>query len=351
MTPSDEESAMAASNVDCRDFTGCRYNAEHEVVQPRGDHESHNDSVYFNFAAPPDCGIVGGVVRIGLRPNEGYSEASLVMPRRDGGVVFHYKRSPLTADDHPAGASEWNSGAMTLAATDATRRWRLTYAGDEARLVADPRAFGDDPGGTWRSSESLRCGFDFEWNADFPVHVLSPEGDLMPGDDEIAYGKNHYEQFGQVSGDLRLGDETWTLKAAPAFRDHSWGPRIWESAPNQDFVTAYLDDGRRIVAVANRTDAGETMHGVLFAPGDIRPTQLDGYELRTSYAGEAEAHGPIGWRFEAGGQTVEVEGEVEGFMPLRVGKDAVRIGQTLIALSSANPGYAKTDLTRPIART
>jgi hypothetical protein len=341
---------MAEPTVDSRDFTSCRYGGEHEQVQPRGEHESHNDSVYFNFAAPEDCGIVGGVVRIGLRPNEGYSEASLVMPRRDGGVVFHYKRSPLTAADHPAGASAWNSGAMRLAADEATRRWRLTYAGDEARLVADTRAFGDDPGGTWRASEPLRCEFDFEWTADFPMHVLSPAGNLMPGEQEIAYGKNHYEQFGRITGELRLGDQTWTLAAAPAFRDHSWGPRIWESAPNQDFVTVYLDDGRRVVAVAHRTDDGEDMHGILFAPGDVEPTQLEGYELRTSYAGEAEARGPIGWAFEGGGNTIEVEGDVEGFMPLRVGKESVRIGQTLIRLSAANPGYAKTDLTRPIAR-
>ena len=55
----------------------------------------HNNSVYFDFADPPGCGVFGGVVQDGLRPNDGYSEAcadaALII---GGGVLFHYGRTP-----------------------------------------------------------------------------------------------------------------------------------------------------------------------------------------------------------------------------------------------------------------
>ena len=62
-------------------YSGCRYNIEHEALQPPGEHESHNDSAYFNFTPADGAGVAGAVVRIGMRPGEGYSEASVVLPR------------------------------------------------------------------------------------------------------------------------------------------------------------------------------------------------------------------------------------------------------------------------------
>ena len=62
-------------------YSGCRYGTEHEALQPPGEHESHNDSVYFNLTPADGAGVAGAVVRIGMRPGEGYSEASVVLPR------------------------------------------------------------------------------------------------------------------------------------------------------------------------------------------------------------------------------------------------------------------------------
>jgi hypothetical protein len=330
-------------------YSGCRYGAEHEALQPPGDHESHNDSVYFNLTPGDGAGVAGAVVRIGMRPGEAYSEASVVLPRGDGTVVFQYARTPLDAGSFAVGSPRWESGALVLEAVDPTRRWRIRYRGGEARLVSDPLAFADRPGEVWRASPPLDCELELDWRADFPMHVLSAEGNLMPGSDEVAYGKNHYEQFGRVDGTLRLGDEEHRIAGAPSFRDHSWGPRVWESAPDQDFVTVYLDDGRRAVAVANRAGGREDAHGVIWVPGTEAPVQIERYESRTDYAGGPSPGEAIGWTFEGEGQAIDVEGEVVGFMPLRVGRRRVRIAQTILRLGGELPGHAKTDLTRPIA--
>ena len=334
--------------ADAKNFTSCRYGIEHERIQPPSDQESHNDSVYFNFVG--QGGIVGGVVRIGMRPNEGYSEASLVLPLGDRGTVFHYARTPLETAGLEVGSALWTSGALRIGAVEPTRRWRLRYEGHDARVIADPAAFAGAPGATWRASERVHVDLDLDWVADFPMHVLSPTGNLMPGQEEtdIAYGKDHLEQFGRLSGPLRIGDHEWRMEAAPSFRDHSWGPRVWESAPDQDFVTAYLEDGARVAAVANRLDGVEGFHGIWWRPGDTEPTQLDRYEIHTSYDGGPTPIGPIGFTFGAGEETLAIEGEVSGYLPLRVGKRPVRIAQTLLRLGGGRPGHAKTDLTRPI---
>lgn len=331
------------------DFSSCQYGALHDQVQSIGSHESHNDSVYFNFVGPFDSGVAGGVIRVGLRPNEGYSEASIVIPIVGEGTVFHYVRTPIDVSDVVVGSPVWSSGHLTIESVIPTREWRLRYGSDDARLIRDTRAFAGAPGATWRESPRQDVVFDLRWTADFPVHTLSEDGSLLPDQEgsELAYGKNHLEQFGKVSGALGIGGRSWEISQAPSFRDHSWGPRIWESAPNQDFVTVYLDDGRRIAAIANRVDGRESAHGVLFRPGETQPKRLDGYRICTRYDGGSDSEN-VGWTFEFDGSQIEVDGEVVGFLPLRVGKNPVRIAQTILKLSDVSPGMAKTDLTRPM---
>ena len=100
--------------ADAKNFTSCRYGSRHEGIQPRGDHESHNDSVYFNFIGPG--GVFGGVVRVGLRPNDGYSEASLMLPL-GAWVLFHYGRTPLETPG-------WRWGLPVAVRPPADRRGR-----------------------------------------------------------------------------------------------------------------------------------------------------------------------------------------------------------------------------------
>jgi hypothetical protein len=343
------EEARMSEGAKVQDYTSCRYGGAHEAIQEASDHSSHNDSPYFNFMPPGETPIAGAVIRIGMRPNDGYSEASVVMPRSDGTSLFHYVRSPLARGDFAVGSRVWESGPLTIEAVEPTRRWRLSYAGDDMRLVRDREAFGERPGEIWRASDPVRCEFELDWEAAFPIHVLSADGHELPGDGDVAYGRDHYEQFGRVSGRLRIGDSEWGIDEAPSFRDHSWGPRVWERHPDQDFVSAYLDDGRHIVAIANREDGREDAHGVIWSPGGSRPIQIERYEIRTDYAGEPSPAERIGWTFEGENMTVDVEGRVIGFLPLRVGSPPVRIAQTILSLDGEHPGCAKADLTRPIA--
>ena len=249
-------------------YSACRYGAEHDALQPPGAHESHNDSAYFNLTPLGEAGIAGAVVRIGMRPNEGYSEASVVMPRGDGTVVFQYARSPLEAGELPGGVAALGVGA-------AHPRGHRADAPLAARLHGRvPHASygirGPSPSAPARSGGRARRSSASSSSTGRPSSrctSLSPEGNLMPGAEDVAYGKNHYEQFGRIDGTLRLGDEEWRIAGAPSFRDHSWGPRVWESAPDQDFVTVYLDDGRSVAAVANRAAGREDAHGVIWRPG------------------------------------------------------------------------------------
>jgi hypothetical protein len=333
------------------DFTSCRFAAEHETVQPVGEHQQHNDSVYFEFFRPQDDGPVGGVIRVGLRPNDGYGEMSIMMPLPNGHVIFEYVRSPLALQAVDVGGSRWESGSLLIAAEQPTRHWRISCATSSARVIEDPAAFFADPGAVWRASATVGCKIDLDWEAEFPMHVLSPDGNLLPGGSEMLYGRAHYEQFGRVSGEIRIGKSLHTLSSAESFRDHSWGPRVWESAPDQDFLTAAFDDGRRIAVLCNRGDDEELSHGVMWSPAATAPVRLSAYELLYDAGSEVVPTSPIGWRLGwEDGSTIALRGAVDGCMPLKVGQRRVWLAQTFLKLIDEHGGVAKVDLSRPIER-
>lgn len=56
------------------------------------------------------------------------------------------------------------------------------------------------------------------------MFVLDREGTGKPTPGETSMmGTDHYEQFGTVSGRLRVGAQSWQLTDVPSMRDHTWG--------------------------------------------------------------------------------------------------------------------------------
>lgn len=325
-------------------FTVCGFGAADEALHRPSADDSYNESVYFEWIVAQPHPLVGGIVRIGMRPNENYREMSLVMPLSDGSVVFRYERTELGLEDVVAGSPRWRAAGMTLEAVEPTRRWRVGFEGEGPRLVDDRSAFAEEPGRVWRESAPIHCGFELEWEGDFPLHALSGKGDILPGQGHSTFARSHYEQFGRIGGTIEIGDERWPV-AATGFRDHSWGPRIWDSAPDQDFVTAYLADGGRIVAVRNRGDGRDRVHGIDWSPGAGEPVPLQGYRLLSPYGGEPLPDDPLGFAFTTvAGAAVEVRGPLLAAVPLRLGS-SIRLIHAIVG--SVDGAYVKADLMRP----
>jgi hypothetical protein len=330
------------------EWSVCRYGAADEALHDPGTHELYNESVYFNFMTGLESGPLGGVLRIGLRPGDGYAELSLNLPQSSGAVIFLYERNPLDYDGFEVGSALWRSGGMSAEAMEPTRRWRLHFEGDGGRAIRDPAGFGLDPGSTLRASERTPCTVDLEFVASHPIYALSESGDLVP-DKKVDYAKNHYEQVCTASGTIQIGESSWRIEGQPAFRDHSWGPRDWQSTPWTTFVTAALDDGEYIVAVSQRLDGRDYVRGVSWNRDGM--TEIGRYEVISDYAGAPELTEPLRMVFAAGDrEEIVLDARIDAYLPLRhrKGSQTIRTAQALLTVSgSGRSGLAWTDVTRP----
>src|SRR3954452_1853428 len=102
-----------------------------------------NESRYYNFFDPGPG--MGGWVRMGNRPNEGYAEMTVCLYLPDGRVAFNYKRPRI--DGHAA----HDAGGLRFEVIAPYEEHRVTYDGkvcvmERPREMADPtRAFKDNP--------------------------------------------------------------------------------------------------------------------------------------------------------------------------------------------------------------
>jgi hypothetical protein len=330
------------------EWTSCRYGSADEALHDPNDTELYSESVYFNFVADGEDGPVGGIMRIGLRPTDGYAELSLNLPLNDGTALFCYQREPLASGAFAVGGSRWECAGMRLETIEPSRRWRLRYRGDRPRHVREPARLGIDPGDVLRSSVRVPVELELEFEGRFPLHTLSPSGDIAEGGG-VAFARNHYEQFGAVSGTIAVGTSVSQVAAGPAFRDHSWGPRDWQAAPDSDFITIVDADGSAIAGFVARLPGAEFGAGVRWGPAGLEPVQT--LNVETEYAGEPELRGPLTVNVAVGERRLRYEARVRAFLPLRHRRDdqTVRIGQALLELDGITGTAAGwTDLTRPV---
>jgi hypothetical protein len=335
------------------EWTSCRYGSADEALHDPGGVALYNESVYFNFVCetpdPRRLGPrqpIGGIMRIGLRPTDGYAELSLNLPLPDGSALFLYEREPLAAQEFAVGTGRWRCAGMELAATVPTRRWQLRYAGDRPRHVRDPSLLGTAPGDALRAAARTPVRIELRFDGRFPLHALSASGDIAEGGG-AAFARNHYEQFGAVTGSITVGDDVSEVRGG-AFRDHSWGPRDWQAVPDSDFTTVLDGDGSAIVCFAARLAGGERPNGLRWT--DAGPEPVDAFEMRTVYAGEVQLQEPLSIVVGAGDRELRYDARVRAFLPLRhrSGEQTVRIGQVLLDLDGpAGPAAGWADLTRP----
>ena len=111
----------------------------HEV----GPEPNFNESMYFNYFDP--VRRVGGFLRLGNRPNEGYAEMTAVLFLPDGRVLFDFARPKISSN------AAFDAGGTRFEVIEPTERLRTTYGGTpvmlrEPREMVDPRrAFTANP--------------------------------------------------------------------------------------------------------------------------------------------------------------------------------------------------------------
>jgi len=271
---------------------------EDDFTHPLGPEPNFNESVYFNFFDRER--ELGGFLRIGNRANEGYAEVTVVVFQPDGSALFNFKRPQITSNDG------WDAGGLRVEVLEPGERLRTVYEGSVV-FLSDPRAM-SDPSTAFKENPHRRVRIDLVHEGVGPVYGHVAE----PGETDNEFARAHYEQHMRVSGTIQLeGDEAMPLHGH-GLRDHSWGPRYWQSIADYRWITGnFGDDLGMVISIV-----GERKGGV-FHRGDelirIRDVDLESeYEPGTNY------HRALRVRVTLeDGTRHEVEGRVRSFIPLR----------------------------------
>ena len=186
-------------------------NPKDELMHPIKGDNAWSESYYFNFVDPDSK--IAIFTRMGWRPGDGWADALHVVYLGGDRVAFTYGRRNIE-EDLSQYDGDLSVGNLTLGCESPFDHWTIQYDGP-AQDIADAAILLERsklrPEG-WFKPAHLNMKLDFK--ALFPPHYAA-DGD-----------HGHFEQTGEVSGDIKIGDETFTVRGH-GVRDKSWGPRDW----------------------------------------------------------------------------------------------------------------------------
>ena len=279
--------------------------SQDDYTHPLGPETNFNESMYFNFF--DNAKQLGGFLRIGNRANEKYAEVTLTLYQPDGTVLFNYKRPEIESNE------TFDAGGMRFDTIEPLVRLRTTYEG-AAVFLESPEQMAD-PGQAFRENPHKRICIDLTHEAVGPVYGRSG-GEREAASSDKEFARAHYEQHMHVTGMLSIDDETHQIDAY-GLRDHSWGPRYWQNIHSYRWLTcAFGDDFGIMVSEVSLNPDTPNHSGVVLRDGKLE--RITSVNLRSDF----ESGTPYHRRMTAdlgleSGETVTLEGEVKGFIPLR----------------------------------
>ena len=300
---------------------------EDDYTHPLGPEENFNESVYFNFF--DRAKQMGGFMRIGNRANEGHAEMTVIVYQPDGSALFNYKRPQISTNDG------WDAGGLKVEVLVPGEKIRTTFEGTVVYL-ADPRAM-QDPSSAFKENPHKRVKLDLVHEGVGPLygHVAEPGS----GND---FARAHYEQHMKVSGTLQVEDGPTLEIEGHGLRDHSWGPRYWQSTPSYRWITGnYGDDIGMVISIV-----GDRVGGVFHKGQELY--QITDVKLDTQYEGDTNYHKSLDARVTlSNGDQHRVQGVVKGFIPLRNRRAGmfthIGEGMTEYTLDGQRTGYGLSE--------
>lgn len=286
--------------------------ADVEYMHEPTDHPQFNESMYFNFV-DGESGF-STLIRMGNRVNEGYAEVTVLLYLPDGRAAIHFERAGITEN------SAFDAGGLRFDVVEPLEHMRVTYSGDTHVLsrgsdLEDPKqAFTESP------VEHLELRLAYE-NA-IPVYGLGSSDGAAGGiaglEDSIATG--HYQGPCRVMGTVKLGDSDERAIAGLGFRDHSWGPRIWQGPKYWRWISGLVDDSNGFVGWVSKIgdervpDRGMVLH-------DGRFSLVTGIDVSSTYGEEPHYPETMGLTLHTEEADFAIKGEVLALVPLRHRRD------------------------------
>jgi hypothetical protein len=286
---------------------------------------NYNESAYYNFYDPAQR--LGGFVRIGNRPNEGYAEMTLCLYLPDGTVGFMFGRPKIT--DQNQDNARFDAGGMRFDVRAPMREHAIAYEGNACRMarpldLLDPRAaFTHNPHVPARvelryvalsspHGGELREERDGQW-----VSVRAEKSGQE-------FARGHLEQHGRATGSVSVGAQRWSIDGC-GLRDRSWGPRYWQAPSYYRWLTMnFGPDAGIAAALTVQRDGTQIQGGYLYQRGE-KNRPLGRVEVESDHAGAEQLHWGLRARLHPadGGPAEDVSGRVLTMVPLRNRRNGV----------------------------
>jgi hypothetical protein len=281
---------------------------EDDYTHPLGPEPNFNESMYFNFFDTRRA--LGGFLRLGNRANEGHAELTVCLYLPDGRVLFSFQRPAIANND------AFDAGGMRFEVLEPGQRLRTRYEGAVLEL-ADPRAMAD-PGRAFRESPKRRVRVDLVHDAVGPLYGSAGDESEAEKPADQQFARAHYEQHMHVTGSLAIEGEVHEIDGY-GLRDHSWGPRYWQAIHSYEWLTLnFGPDLGAMVSVIQRDPEGRNIRrGGVLVRGDVLEPLVDA-RVEADYDEGGLYHRRVRAKVTtAGGEELAIEGEVQGFIPLR----------------------------------
>jgi hypothetical protein len=286
-----------------------------DSMHPNTGEANFNESAYYNFY---DSHVrLGGFVRLGNRPNEGYAEMTVCLYLPDGSVAFMFARPEIAANDRFA------AGGLAFTVNVPFKEHAVRYDGSCVMLarpleLADPkRAFTENPHRPVAIDlryEGLSPGFGGEPREERDGKWVGLRAEKSGQE----FARGHLEQHGRAVGKVVV-DGVEHAVDGHGLRDHSWGPRYWQAPQYYRWLTMNFGADAGIAAALTVQRDGRSIEGgYIYRRGE--PNRLIGrVEIETASGGPDGLHERLVAAFAPvdGGPIERVTGRVLNMVPLR----------------------------------
>jgi hypothetical protein len=285
-----------------------RLTPEDDFLHPLEEASNFNESRYYNFY-DGEAGL-GGWLRLGNRPNEGYAEMTTCLYLPNGSVAFMFGRPKVE------GHTAHDAGGLRFEVLEPFARHRLSYEGQV--LILDQPEQMEDPSAAFKHNRRADCQIDLDVRAIARPWGGEPEGGARE-DPEKSFARGHTEQHIASTGTVRVGDDGFDISRALGLCDHSWGPRYWQAVWWYRWLTVNLGAGLGFATTITGTEAGEIRaHGFLYDVdryGNDQWVPIRGVKLTSDY--EQDYHRSLQVAVTTDDHVYDVEGAVWSRIPLR----------------------------------
>jgi hypothetical protein len=286
-----------------------------DLMHPNTGESNFNESAYYNFYDAQ--ARLGGFVRLGNRPNEGYAEMTVCLYLPDQRVAFMFGRPEV------AGNERFAAAGLEFEVRKPFAEHAIRYDGRCVILarpldLADPRrVFTENPHRPVQMKlryEGLSPGFGGEPREERDGAWVSVRAEKAGQE----FARGHLEQHGRAVGTVTIDGRERAFRGL-GLRDHSWGPRSWQAPAWYRWLTMNFGaDAGIAAALTVQRDGRAIQGGYVYRRGE--PNRLLGrVEIETEPAPGTDLHDRIVAALAPvdGGPVERITGRVLNMVPLR----------------------------------